>query len=111
MYKGLLRDGMIVQLRNEMYYIVIGGFLIGYMSHFSINSYNDDLTFKTELQRKTCQMKTTIDKLHKWDIIKVWILRDMSNLYSMLDDMSDPWVNRFGELIYDRERTNTETVE
>lgn len=111
MNKGLLRDGMIVQLRNEMYYIVIGKYLIGYMSHFGIDSYNDDLLFNTELQRNTLQMQDTIDTLHKWDIVKVWILRDMSNLHSMLEDMSDPWVNRFGKLIYDRERTNAETIE
>lgn len=109
--KNLLKDGMIVQLANQMYYLVIGNYLIGYLSHFSLNSFNDDLTFDTSPQRKTLQLDRTINKLHEWDIIRIWTLKDMTNLHGMLEDKDDPWVNRFGEKIFDRFSSTEETVE
>lgn len=109
--KNLLKDGMIVQLANQMYYLVVGNYLIGYLSHFGLNSFNDDLTFDTSPQRRTLQTDRTIDKLHEWDIIRIWTLKDITNLHGMLEDKDDPWVNRFGEKIFDRFSGTEETVE
>ena len=109
--KNLLKDGMIVQLANQMYYLVIGNYLIGYLSHFSLNSFNDDLTFDTSPQRKTLQTDRMINGLHEWDIIRVWTLKDMTNLHGMLEGKDNPWVNRSGEKIFDRYSNTEETVE
>ena len=111
--KSMLKDGMLVKLRNGMRYLVINNHLVGYMSHFAIDSFNDDLTFDTRLQMEnTFQTSSTINTLHKWDIMEVWTLNDMSNIYSMLENEHESWESRFGTCLYDRDKENkTETVE
>ena len=112
--KGMLKDGTLVKLRNGMKYLVVGDYLIGYLSHFKIDSYNDDLTFCGRLQYNgTCQIKEFIDTtLNKWDIMEIWTLKDMSNLHSMLEDEHDSWEGRFGTCLYKRDdEDNLETVE
>ena len=44
-----LKTGMLVKLRDGMKYLIVNGYLIGYLSHFKIDSYNDDLTFRGKL--------------------------------------------------------------
>ena len=109
-----LKTGMLVKLRDGMKYLIVNGYLIGYLSHFKIDSYNDDLTFRGKLYYNgTGQTKDFIDRtLAKWDIMEIWTLRDMTNIHGMLDDESDSWESRFGTCLYDRDKENKlETVE
>jgi len=111
--KNILKSGMIVELRNGIKYLVVDNYLIGYLSHMSLNSYDSDLTYPTDYQRKyTLQTNDTIQKsCSKYDIMKIWIQRDMSNLASMLENEYDSWTDRFGELIFDRDNPKDDIVE
>lgn len=104
-YKSTLKSGMIVELRNGTKYLVVEDYLIGYLSHMCLSRYNEDLTYSHDYQdNHTLQTNKTIEKLCSiYDIMKVWEQKDMSNLASMLEDTkNDSWVDRFGELIYNR---------
>ena len=107
--KNILKTGTIVEIRDGSRYLVVNDCLIGYLSHMYTNKYNEDLTYNDEYQRKyTAQTERTIhEACSRYDIMKIWIQRDMSNLSAMLE--SD-WINRFCTLIYDRDNTD-DTVE
>ena len=111
--KNILKSGMIVELRNGVKYLVVENYLIGYLGHMCLTVYNSDLTYPTDYQRRyTAQINSTITSYcSEYDVMKIWTQKDMSNLASMLEDKTDSWVNRFGELIYDRDKQNDETVE
>lgn len=111
--KNILKSGMIVELRAGTRYLVVDNFLIGYLSHIPLSGYNSDLTYPTEYQHKhTLQTDSTINKsCSKYDVMKIWLQKDMSNLASMLENTEDSWTDRFGELIYDRDEPKADTVE
>lgn len=112
--KSILKSGMIVELRSGVKYLVVDNYLIGYLGHTCLDNYNSDLTYPISYQRKyTAQTSNTIDKYcSEYDIMKIWTQKDMTNLAGMLENKDDLWVDRFGELIYDRNNTNCEdTVE
>jgi len=111
--KSILKSGMIVELRSGVKYLVVDNYLIGYLSHMCLTKYNSDLTYPTDYQRKyTYQTDDTISEYcSKYDVMKIWIQKDMSNLASMLEKTDDSWTDRFGELIYDRDKQTDETVE
>lgn len=111
--KNILKSGMIVELRTGVKYLVVDNYLIGYLGHMCLTGYNSDLTYPTSYQhRYTAQTDRTINGYcSEYDVMKIWTQRDMSNLASMLEDTDDPWTNRFGELIYDRDKKTDETVE
>lgn len=111
--KSILKSGMIVELRSGVKYLVVDNYLIGYLGHMCLSLYNSDLTYPVSHQCKyTAQTKDTINKYcSEYDVMKIWIQKDMSNLASMLEDKNDPWTDRFGELIYDRNKLVEDTVE
>ncbi len=111
--KNILKSGMIVELRNKVKYLVVDGYLIGYLGHMTLDRYNSDLTYPTDYQhRYTSQMDATIGKYcSQYDIMKIWNQRDMTNLAGMLEDVNDSWTDRFGELIYDRNNPSDEVIE
>ena len=111
--KNILKSGMIVELRTGARYLVVDNFLIGYLSHMSLSRYNSDLTYPTDYQHKyALQTNSTINEsCSKYDVMKIWLQKDMSNLASMLENANDSWTDRFGELIYDRNKPIEDTVE
>lgn len=111
--KSILKSGMIVELRNGVKYLVVDNYLIGYLGHVGLGGYNSDLTYPTDYHSKyTAQTNNTINRYcSEYDVMKIWSQKDMTNLAGMLEDKHDPWTDRFGKLIYDRDNTNDETVE
>ena len=111
--KDILKSGMIVELRNGVRYLVVDNYLIGYLSHMCLTKYNSDLTYPTDYQRKcTYQTNNTINEYcSKYDVMKIWTQKDMTNLALMLEGADNSWTDRFGELIYDRDKPNCEEVE
>lgn len=111
--KSILKSGMIVELRSGVKYLVVDNYLIGYLGHMCLNSYNDDLTYPTDYHhRYTAQTNTTINGYcSEYDVMKIWTQKDMTNLASMLENKDDPWTDRFGNLIYDRNKPVEDTVE
>lgn len=109
--KSILKSGMIAELRNGIKYLVVDNYLIGYFGHMNLINYNTDLTYYFQ---GDCAYQTgsTLDKcLSQYDIMKIWTQKDMTNMASMLENKTDPWTDRFGELIYDRDKQNDNTVE
>ena len=112
--KNMLKSGMVVELRNGVKYLVVDNYLIGYLGHMNLTQYNSDLTYGTRYQNMyTSQTNDTVNKYcSEYDIMKIWTQKDMTNLAGMLEDKEDPWTDRFGTLVYDRNNTNSEeTVE
>ena len=111
--KNILKSGMIVELRNGVKYLVVDNYLIGYLGHMCLNNYNEDLTYPTNYQYKyTAQTNSMINKYcSKFDIMKIWTQKHMSNLVSMLENADNSWTDRFGELIYNRDELKDETIE
>ena len=111
--KNILKSGMIVELRSGVRYLVVDNYLIGYLGHMHLNKYNSDLSYSTDYQNlHTYQTYDTTNKhCSKYDIMKIWTQKDMSNLASMLENEEHPWTDRFGELIYDRNNPKEEEVE
>lgn len=111
--KNILKSGMIVELRNGVKYLVVDRYLIGYLGHMDLDRYNADLTYPTDYHRKyTAQTSRTIGHYcSEYDIMKIWKQKGMTNLAGMLEDKYDPWTDRFGELIFDRDNSCEEVVE
>lgn len=83
-----LKTGMVVQMANNQKYLVVNDYFINNIGHMPFNRYNENME--------------NISGFRIFDIIKVWELRELTNLSSMLesDFISE---NRFGHLIWDRE--------
>lgn len=47
--KNVLKSGVVVETRQGIKYLVVGEYLIGYLSHMDLNSYNNDLTYNSEI--------------------------------------------------------------
>lgn len=111
--KSILKSGMIVELRSGVKYLVVDNYLIGYLGHMCLNSYNADLTYPTDYQnRYTAQTKDAINRYcSEYDVMKIWTQKNMTNLAGMLEHKDDSWTDRFGNLIYDRNKPTDETVE
>jgi len=111
--KSILKSGMIVELRSGVKYLVVDGYLIGYLGHMCLSSYNENLTYSTDYQDEhTLQTDSAINKYcSKYDVMKIWTQKHMTNLASMLENEEFSWTDRFAELIYDRDNQNNDTVE
>lgn len=84
-----LKQGMVVEFRNNRKYIVIGNSFVRYDSYNLIDNYNEDMT---------SAFGST-----EFDIMNVWELNKYCHIKAMLEDDTNSWLENFGRLIWNRD--------